>query len=275
MSTPDEVDNNRAAVRDELLEDLADECAVLDELLVSLTEQDWLRPTPAPGWQVRHQVAHLAFLDGAAARAVARPEAFAMEVQQAAEDDAACHDAAIEQGRSSTAGELLTSWREETSAFRAGAAAAHPSMRCNWFVTEMGLSSLITARLMETWAHGQDIRDALGQPPEVSDRLRHVAFLGCSAMAYAFAVNDLEVPSVPVRVDLELPSGRRFTYGPPDATDRVEGAAIDFCLLATRRRHLEDLDLLASGSVATAWLPIAQAFAGSPGPGRRPGQFNH
>lgn len=274
MSGADAADNDRAAARDELLDDLAAEYAALDELLSSLSDGDWRLPTPAPGWDIRDQVTHLAFFDGAAARSVARPQEFAAEAEQASRDHDAYHDAALEQGRQRTPTEALVDWREQTSAFRTAAAAADPAMRCNWFVTQMGLISLISARLMETWAHGQDVRDTVGQPPEVSDRLRHVAFLAANAMPYAFMANGLDRPSAPVRVELELPSGRRFIHGPSDAADRVEGPALDFCLLATQRRHRDDLELVASGPVATAWLPIAQAFAGPPGPGRAPGQFD-
>ncbi len=273
MSGPDAAGNDRVAARDELLDELAAEYAALDELLRQLSDDDWRRPTPAAGWDVRDQVTHLAFFDGAAARSVAEPQRFAVEEERASKDHDAYHDAAIEQGRQRTPGEVLADWREQTSAFRSAASVADPAMRCRWFVTQMGLISLISARLMETWAHGQDVRDTIGQPPEISDRLRHVAFLGCNAMPYAFVANGLDRPSAPVRVELELPSGQRFVHGPPDADDRVEGSALDFCLLATQRRHADDLDLVASGPVAEAWLPICQAFAGPPGPGRAPGQF--
>jgi uncharacterized protein (TIGR03083 family) len=46
--------------------------------------------------------------------------------------------------------------------------------------------------------------------------------------------------------------------------------AHDFCLLVTQRVHRDDTDLVAQGRDATAWLSIAQAFAGPPGEGREP-----
>ena len=64
-----------------------------------------------------------------------------------------------------------------------------------------------------------------------------------------------------------------WTWGPEDAADRVTGPAIDFCLLVTQRRHRDDVRLVADGPAADEWLGIAQAFAGPPGPGRRPGEF--
>ncbi len=263
----------KARSRDTLVADLTAEQAALKSILAPLDDAAWSLPTPADGWDVRDQVTHLAFFDGAAARTTADPRGFAVEATRAAEDYDAYHDDAIAQGRLTRPAQVLATWREHAAAFRAAAAAADPGMRVSWYVTEMGLVSLVSARLMETWAHGQDIRDTLGLPPEASDRLRHVAHLGCNALRYAFLANGRPAPADPVRVDLTLPSGAPFTFGPEDAADRVTGEALDFCLAATRRRHPADLRLTAEGPVAEAWLPIVQAYAGPPGPGRRAGQF--
>ncbi len=81
------------------------------------------------------------------------------------------------------------------------------------------------------------------------------------------------MPDQPVRVDLTSPTGEHWTWGPDDAADAVSGAAVDFCLVVTQRRHPADTGLVATGPVAAEWMTIAQAFAGPPGAGRRPGQF--
>jgi uncharacterized protein (TIGR03084 family) len=126
---------------------------------------------------------------------------------------------------------------------------------------------------METWAHGQDIADALGITREPTVRLRHVAHVAVAARGYAYTVNGRTPPEAPIRVELVGPAGAVWTWGPADATDRVTGPALDFCLLATRRRHRDDLKVTAAGPDADAWLDIIQAFAGPPGPGRHAGQF--
>jgi uncharacterized protein (TIGR03084 family) len=137
----------------------------------------------------------------------------------------------------------------------------------------MSAVSSITARIMETWAHGQDVADALDVERVPTDRLRHVAFIGARALPNSYQARGLSVPTTPVVVELQAPSGETWTFGPEDATDRVRGPALDFCLAVTQRRHLHDLDLDLDGAVAREWLSIAQAFAGPPGPGRKPGQF--
>jgi uncharacterized protein (TIGR03084 family) len=130
--------------------------------------------------------------------------------------------------------------------------------------------SMATARIMETWAHGLDVADALGieRPPTV--RLRHVAHISVRTRDFAFSVHGRTPPADPFRVELAAPDGSTWTWGPEDAAQRIVGSALDFCLVATQRRHRSNTDLKADGPDADAWLDIAQAFAGPPGPGRGP-----
>ncbi len=145
-----------------------------------------------------------------------------------------------------------------------------PAARLPWYGPSMSAASALTARIMETWAHGQDVADALGADRPVTARLRHVAHIGVRALPYSFAVRGLDVPAEPVRVELAAPGGETWAWGPPDAANRVTGPALDFCLLVTQRRHRDDTEMRAEGDVADRWLDVAQAFAGPPGPGRRP-----
>jgi uncharacterized protein (TIGR03084 family) len=137
----------------------------------------------------------------------------------------------------------------------------------------MSPTSMATARLMETWAHGQDVADALGTTRQPSSRLRHVAHLAVRTRNFAYLLNNRTPPSAEFHVELQGPDGQTWSWGPEDAEQRVTGPALDFCLLATQRRHRDDLDVRAVGAEADEWLGIVQAFAGLPGKGRRPGQF--
>jgi uncharacterized protein (TIGR03084 family) len=123
---------------------------------------------------------------------------------------------------------------------------------------------------METWAHGQDVADAVGVVRPPTDRLRHVVRIGVRARDFAFGVHGLTPPSEEFRVELRAPSGELWTYGPEAAPQRVTGPALDFCLLVTQRAHRTDLAVEAVGPDADRWLDIAQAFAGPPGAGRPP-----
>jgi uncharacterized protein (TIGR03084 family) len=136
----------------------------------------------------------------------------------------------------------------------------------------MSVPSMATARLMETWAHGLDVTDALRTPPSVSPRLRHVAHIGVRARDFAFRQHGLPPPAEEFRVELAAPDGGTWTWGPDDAAQRIAGPALDFCLRVTQRRHRDDLALTAEGPDADRWLDVAQAFAGPPGPGRPPAE---
>jgi uncharacterized protein (TIGR03084 family) len=134
----------------------------------------------------------------------------------------------------------------------------------------MSVASSATARLMETWAHGQDIADALGATREPTGRLRHIAHLGVSTRGFTFALRQRPVPGTPVRVELAAPGGGTWAWGPDGAPDRVTGPAVDFCLVVTQRRNLADTSLTVTGPAAAEWMAIAQAFAGLPTDGRPP-----
>jgi uncharacterized protein (TIGR03084 family) len=259
---------------DVLIGDLRAETADLERLL---TPDAWDVPTPACGWDVRDQIAHLAWFDDAAVRAATMPEEFRAELREALAGGLDA-DLLVRERRSMPAQEVLTWFREARRRMIAVLAGADPSVRIPWYGPEMSLASFATARLMETWAHGQDVVDgraAAGQAAErePTDRLRHVADIGVRTRPWSFRVRGRPVPEAQVRVELTLPGGGPWTAGPAGAADVVRGPALDFCLVVTQRRHPADVSLAVSGPVAREWIRIAQSFAGPPGAGRRPGQF--
>jgi uncharacterized protein (TIGR03084 family) len=248
-------------VRPGLLSDLLAEGSALDVGLAGLTDEDWATPTPAAGWTVAHQVAHLAWTDEVALLAVSDPAAF---VARAAEPD---DDRGAAAGAGAAPAALLARWRRGRLRLAEALAAAPEGVRLPWFGPPMSVSSMATARLMETWAHGVDVRDALGRPPVFSSRLDHVAHLGVRARAHAFAAHGRPAPSAPIRVELARPDGSRWTDGPADAEQSITGPLLDFCLRVVQRRPRGALGLVAVGEDAEEWLGVAQAFAGPPGRG--------
>ena len=134
----------------------------------------------------------------------------------------------------------------------------------------MSAKSFLTARLMEVWAHGQDIVDAVGTTRQPTDRLRHIAQLGVITRSWSYTVRGEQPPSTDVRVVLVAPSGDEWTWGSDEALDRITGSAEDFCLVVTQRRHVADTELVVNGDAATEWMSKAQAFAGGPTNGPAP-----
>jgi uncharacterized protein (TIGR03084 family) len=253
-----------------LTADLVAESASLEEILAPLTPPQWQLPTPAAGWTIADQVSHLAYFDETTLLSIRDPERFRREAAALGGRGDDFPDQIAAEYRHLDAAELLAWFRTARGALLQGYASVDPGARLPWYGLDMGPASSITARLMETWAHGQDIADTLGiQRPETG-RLRHVAHLGIRSLPYSYAVHGRPRPDAPIRVELAAPDGGRWAWGPEDAVDRVSGTALDFCLAVTQRRNLRDTALMVEGETAREWIAIAQAFAGAAGPGRPP-----
>lgn len=257
---------------DRLCTDLYDEHADLDNVVVTLEAPLWETPTPAEPWTVRDQISHLAFFDEQATLAVAEPQRFEASLARIAADPDGFLRSGLEMGRALPEQEVLSWWRAARTQMLRAFWDADRSVRVPWFGPTMSIASFVSARLMETWAHGQDVADGLGAVREPTDRLEHVCHLGVRARRNSYAARGLEFPGGDVRVELVAPSGAEWSWG-ESKTDVVRGSALDFCLVVTQRRHIADTELQVSGPLAEGWLAIAQAFAGPPGPGRQPGQF--
>jgi len=254
-----------------LASDLAAETAVTRDLVAGLDEAGWRTPTPAAGWDIADQIGHLAYFDEAAAVCSAvRPGEFQAALAEAQAAGGNDPDAVAARFRDRGGAEILAWFDAARAELLATFARLDPRARLPWFGPAMSAASALTARLMETWAHTQDIADALGVSREPTGRLRHVAHIGVGARPFSYAVRGETQPPVPVRVELTAPDGTVWTWGLAEAEDRVTGPALDFCLLVTQRRHRDDLALAIQGPAATEWMAIAQAFAGAPGPGRPP-----
>ena len=253
-----------------LTADLAVESAELYEVLSMLAEPEWGRQTPAAGWTVRDQVTHLAYFDGTAVLAATEPDRFRAEADAVMAGGVDFPDRIAARYRDLSGPEAFGWLQRARRAYLDTFAALDPGTQLPWYGPPMSAASSVTARLMETWAHGQDVVDALGLIRRPTARLRHVAHLGVRTLGWSFRVHDLPVPEAPVRVELTGPDGDSWSWGPEDAPDRVTGPAEDFCLLVVQRRHRSQTALRATGPVADRWLDVAQAFAGAPGPGRSP-----
>ena len=257
-----------------LLDDLRAESEELDALVADLDDAGWATPTPAPGWTIAHQIAHLAWTDDKAILAATDPDGFAADLQAAAAHVATFVDEGAAEGARAEPAALLARWRAGRERLAEALAAVPVGEKVPWYGPPMSPASMVTARLMETWAHAQDVFDALGVRREPTARLRHVAHIGVRARGFAYLVNGRQPPAGEIRVELTPPGGGEpWIWGPADAPERVTGPALDFCLLVTQRRHRADLALAAEGENADAWLDIAQAFAGPPGAGRKPGEL--
>jgi uncharacterized protein (TIGR03084 family) len=247
-----------------MLNDLRAESDDLDDVIAGAGPQALSRPTPAEGWSVSDTLGHIWFFDREARRALEEPDAFVADLDKLYADPEGYMTRHVETIRGLGDALLIPSWQEERSRIIDALKATDPATRVPWYGPSMSPMSFGTARLMETWAHGQDIADALGVERKPTDRLKHIAYLGVITRGFSYVVRGQEPPDTPVFVALTAPSGAEWTWGDPSAADSVRGPALDFCLRVTQRRVLDDLDLDVTGDAAAEWMSIAQAFAGGP-----------
>lgn len=250
----------------EVRADLVAEQQALDDVVAALADDQWRLSTPSPRWTIADQIGHLTYFDATAALAITDPDAFTESVTgllSAVGDETEDGDnVTLGEFRAMQPSELLEAWRRNRATLEAASATLENDTRVVWYGPSMGSKSFLTARLMEAWAHGQDICDAVGAPRPATDRLRHIAQLGFITRGWTYINRGLTAPENSVAVDLVAPSGEHWRFGPEDAAESITGSAEDFCLVVTQRRHVSQTDLVVEGETASEWIHMAQAFAG-------------
>lgn len=244
-------------------------CALLDPL----DEPAFDTATQFKGWTINDVLQHLHYFNWMADLSLHEPERFTAEYAELAklranEGLVAATNKRLDglRGRA-----LLDTWRDYYRAMTERFLKADPKQRVKWVGPDMSVRSSITARLMETWAHGQEVYDILGRERVDGDRIRDIAHLGVNTYGWTF-VNRGEEPPQPVPyVRLTAPSGAIWEWGAPSEAERVEGAATEFCQVVAQTRNIADTSLSVSGPNATRWMAVAQCFAGAPNPPPAPG----
>ena len=236
-----------------IVDDLQAESDALDALVAALPAEHWALATPAAGWTIAHQIGHLLWTDRVALISITDEAAFG-ELLAGAQ---ATIDTFVDDAADDLAGlppdQLLADWRRTRAELHTALRTVPDGRKLLWFGPPMSSASMATARLMETWAHGLDVADALGVAVAPSDRLKSIAHLGVRTRDFAFTVHGLTPPADPFRVELRTPGGGLWVWGPEDAAQRVSGSSLDFCYLVTQRRPRAALDLVADGPDAETW----------------------
>lgn len=252
-----------------------EECEALDRLVARLDDEAFGRVTDFYGWTVRDEVMHLAFLDEVTLRSIIDEPAFLeqkAEIRRYQAEVGELSDYMRARYAHLNNRALAELWRDNFRALHAGFTAADPIVRVKWFGPDMGLRSAASARQMEVWAHGQDLYDLFGVRRENGERLRNICELGVRTYVWSFANRGLEVPVPRPRIELVSPGGASWTWDEGEAGGEVAGAAEDFALVVTQRRHVDDTSLAVRGTAARRWMEIAQCFAGAPSAGPAPGE---
>ncbi|MGH2828917.1 MAG: maleylpyruvate isomerase family mycothiol-dependent enzyme [Actinomycetota bacterium] len=245
---------------DAIMADLQAEQRGLESLLRTLAPERWSLPTPAAGWDVRDQVSHLADTEEIAHdTATGGPRQLNEEALTHPSAEAFTESGCIK-GRAMQPAEVLEWWVAGAARTREAIRGMDPKQRVPWGLG-MSARAFATARLMETWAHGLDIRAAAGEQPNITPRLRNVAWLVTNAVPYAFRIAGADLPPGTLRVEVTGPDGDLWTFGPDDATDRISGDAGEYCRVGVQRMKRADATTLkAEGLLAEAALSNLRAF---------------
>ncbi len=252
-------------------QDVSDE---LYKLLEPLDESDWSRKTQFKDWTVSDVIGHLHMWNYAADLSLKGDEAFTQLLKD--------YWAAIESGQTRMAftDEWMTEpsgrkrlqiWREYYVGTAERFARADPRARVKWAGPSMSVRSSITARLMETWSHGQALYDLLGVDRKDTDMIKNIAVLGVNTYEWTFKVRGLEVPGEIPYVRLTAPSGAIWEWNEPGTDNVIEGSAVEFCQVVAQTRNVLDTGLKVTGKPATEWMSRAQCFAGKPNDPPAPG----
>jgi uncharacterized protein (TIGR03084 family) len=246
--------------------DFREESDALFALLDMLSEAHWSRATQFKQWTPNDIVAHLHIGNYAADLSLQSADAFAALARTMAEArrTGRRRDAAHEWLGGSKNRELMLRWRNYYREMSDRFALAEPKRRVKWFGPDMSVLSSISARLMETWAHGQAVYDLCGQTRRDHDRIKNIAIIGINTFGWTFSNRGMEPPGVRPNVRLIAPSGALWEWPQPSSDDLIEGMATEFCQVVAQTRNIADASLRVTGTTATAWMAFAQCFAGPP-----------
>ena len=247
-----------------------------DDFVTRLDEKQWCHKTPFFQWTIFDEVAHIAFFDHEALLAIEDPDQFkerAKGVMEVILSNGRWPDYMNPLLGPEKPAELLLLWRDIRNRLIRRLNDMYSKDRLPWYGPDMGARSFATARLMEVWAHSQDVFDTLRIKRVNGDRLLHIAHIGVNTFGWSFVSRQLTPPDIKPRVELTGPGGDKWEWGEAHASERVWGSAEEFCLVVTQRRNLADTGLKWKGKNVGKWLTIAQAFAGvaqdPPAPGVR------
>jgi len=248
-------------------EDFRQESRALATLLEPLGDADFDQPTQFRDWSIGDVIGHLHLFNTAAAATLESDAAFQAIFTPIAAGLASGQTLLETQvpwlgglrGRG-----LLKAWRDTAESTADAYARADPQQRVKWAGPEMNALSSITARQMETWAHGQEVFDALGHERTEQDRIRNIAHLGVATYGWTFVNRGLPVPDPAPHVHLSGPSGAEWDWNPPQQDNAIHGAAVDFARVVTQVRNVAETGLVVTGQGARDWMEMAQCFAGPP-----------
>lgn len=240
----------------EILSDLVAEQQFLDQSLQRIPIKNWDRLTPAGKWTVRDTISHLADFAEMAADALQKGDR--IKEWRTAGDLDALRQRAVVKGRQMRPQDVIEWWRGGRAKVIEPLSHMSEDDRVEWIEGSMSARTFATFRLMETWAHGLDIYQALDFEVEDTPRIRHVCWLGWKTLPYAFKAAGLDY--APIRIEVIGPGYAKWVYGPDDTEDLIKGSASEWARVAVRRLPAKKTRLKVTGETASKAIEVAQAY---------------
>jgi uncharacterized protein (TIGR03083 family) len=228
----------------------------VDRLLATVPPAGWHRPVERYPWTVHGLVGHLVGVEtclggtlglwpftpaGAATDHVGVTEPFVAETSTA-EPRATVDRWSVRAGL--VADGLQQRWRED------------PGQRVDFHGIPVAVGHLLVVRAFELWTHAEDIRAALGTPPEAPVPADVAAMADLSIRLLVMATPFVAPHQVerPARVVLTGPGGGVWRIGPPAAAPetRVVADIVAWCRMAGRRLAPDDLGGIVAGDADLA-----------------------
>jgi uncharacterized protein (TIGR03084 family) len=257
-----------------LARDFRDESEALHALVAPLDDKALDQPTAFKNWTIATVIRHLHVWNLAAEMSLKADGSFERYYAGLAEKQkkgVKLPEFEIEWLEGLTGRKLVAAWKNGIASTAERFSGADPAARVKWAGPDMSVRSSLTARLMETWAHGQEVYDVLGKVRANGDRIRNIVVLGNNTYGWTFKVRGEEPPAPRPYLKLTAPSGEIWTYNDPSTDEVIEGLAEEFCQVVTQTRNIADTRLKVTGANSKNWMSKAQCFAGAAEPPPPPG----
>ncbi len=247
-----------------IVDDLKAEGEELYRILETMSVDDWKVETTFKGWTPFDVITHLHMSDHMALTTIKSPEAFKQIMRKMRSSGLNSKDFGRSWIGQCDAETLLEKWSATLNELCEKFLALDPEQRITWAGPSMRPRMFITARQMETWAHGQEIFDFLRADREPTERLKNIAEIGVRTFGWSFSNRQLSIPSTIPFISLKAPNGKTWEWNEDNNPNKITGSALDFCQVVTQVRNIRDTALKVEGGIAKTWMAIAQCFAGPP-----------
>lgn len=250
--------------------DFRDESEALYDLIKPLSEADYDRVTLFRDWTINDVLQHLHYFNYVADLTLSDEDAFVQtytELKAFQEKSGSLVDATDKMLKGLKGIALRDAWHDYYHEMADRFHAADPKQRLKWVGPSMSARSSISARLMETWSHAQEVYDLLGADRQNADRIKSIVVMGINTFGWTFKNREETIPDDVPHIRLTAPSGAIWQWNEGNASDLIEGDAAEFCQVVTQTRNIADTTLNVTGDIATRWMAVAQCFAG---PARTP-----